>query len=107
METHGYVPAPKTPVLYWHITRPISFVLCVDYVGIKYVGKQHAAHLLNASKEQYEISIDWKGDSYFGLTIAWNYAGNYAETSMPGYTKKALQRFKYPEVKQVEDEPDL
>ena len=102
---HGHVPAPKTPALWRHITHPIYFILCVDYFGIKYVRKQHVTYLLNALKEQYDISIDYKGDSYCGLTIAWNYAKKYVDISIPGYTKKYLQRFKHTEVQQVEDAP--
>ena len=61
LATHGYVPAPKTPYLWRHITCSFSFMLCVGDFGSKYVGKQHATHLLNALKEQYDISVYWEG----------------------------------------------
>jgi hypothetical protein len=44
----GYYPACYTPGLWLHKTRPISFTLVVDDFTVKYVGKQHAAHLRNA-----------------------------------------------------------
>ena len=72
LATHGYVPDSNTPELSRHITCSISFMLCVDDFGIKYVGKQHATQLLNDLKEQYDISIDQKGSLYYSLTIAWN-----------------------------------
>ena len=78
-------------------------MLCDDDFGNKYIGKYHATHLLNTLKEHYDISIDWKGDQYCGLTIAWNYAKNYVEILMLGYIKKYLQWLKYLVVQKVED----
>ena len=103
LAAHGYVPAPKTPALWRHITHHISFMLCVDDFGIKYVGKQHLTHLLYSLKDQYDISIDWEGVSYCGLTIAWDYAKKYIDISIPGYINKALKWLKHPWVKNVED----
>ena len=40
---------------YW---RPISFTLCVDNFGIKYVGQEHANHLKSVLQEHYTISCD-------------------------------------------------
>jgi hypothetical protein len=45
---YGYAPAKRTPTLWTHHTRPITFTLVVDNFGIKYVRKQHADHLINA-----------------------------------------------------------
>ena len=42
----GYAPTRYTPGLWRHKTCPISFSLCVDDFGIKYVGRKHAEHLL-------------------------------------------------------------
>ena len=44
---HGYAPAKNTPVLWTHSTRPIAFALVVNDFGVKYVGEDHAKHLLN------------------------------------------------------------
>ena len=45
----------------------------------------------------------------FALTKTYyrNYAKHYVDISMPGYIKKALQRFKHMGVKKVEDAPTL
>jgi hypothetical protein len=48
LEPFGYYPARHTPGLWLHKTRPISFTLVVDDFAVKYVRKQHAAHLRNA-----------------------------------------------------------
>jgi hypothetical protein len=90
---HGYYEVEHTPGLWTHISRPIQFTLVVDDFGIKYVGKQHADHLLNALKEHYTIDIDWEGKLYCGITLTWDYKNKHVDISMPGYIKKLLQRF--------------
>jgi hypothetical protein len=44
----GYRPVPVTPSLWTHDTCPVDFSLVVDDFGVKYVGKEHAMHLLTA-----------------------------------------------------------
>jgi hypothetical protein len=48
LATFGYYPARHTPGLWLHRTRPIAFSLILDDFAVKYVGKQHADHLINA-----------------------------------------------------------
>jgi hypothetical protein len=43
---HGYYECGNTPDLWKHKTRPILFTLVVDDVGVKYVGKEYADHLI-------------------------------------------------------------
>ena len=45
LNAHGYRQSTITPGLWRHDFRPISFTLCVDDSGIKYVGKEHVDHL--------------------------------------------------------------
>jgi hypothetical protein len=45
---HGYHQTKFTPGLWRHITRPIQFTLVVGDVGVQYVGKEHAQHLIDA-----------------------------------------------------------
>ena len=52
---HGYYELPHKPGLLTHKMRPIWFKLVVDDFGIKYVGKQHADHLLSVLKEFTEL----------------------------------------------------
>jgi hypothetical protein len=42
----GYRPTPHTHGLWKHDTRPILFSLVVDDLGVKYVGREHAEHLM-------------------------------------------------------------
>ena len=44
----GFVPVPRTPVLWKHATKPIIFSLVVDKFGVKYIGKENAEHLIQA-----------------------------------------------------------
>ena len=70
---HGYYEVAHTPGLWKHISHPISFTLVIDDFGIKYVGKEHAKHLLNALKEHYTLDIDWAGKLYCGISLNWDY----------------------------------
>jgi hypothetical protein len=42
----GYRPTTHTHGLWIHDTRPISFSLVVDDFGVKYIGREHAEHLM-------------------------------------------------------------
>ena len=46
LKEHGYSQSETTPGLWTHEWRPISFSLVVDDFGVKYVGEEHAQHLL-------------------------------------------------------------
>jgi hypothetical protein len=67
----GYRPMQHTHGLWKHDTRPISSSLVVDDFGVKYVGREHAEHLMECIKKNYTISSDWKGSAYCGLTLDW------------------------------------
>ena len=56
LNEQGYFQSPITPGLWKHNTCPISFTLCVDNFGIKYVGREHAEHLLQALTDHYKCS---------------------------------------------------
>ena len=43
---YGYAPVRHTPGHWRHTWRPISFCLVVDDLGVKYIGKEHANHLI-------------------------------------------------------------
>jgi hypothetical protein len=68
----GYRPTPHTHGLWKHDTHPISFSLVVDDFGVKYVDCEHAEHLIEYIKKNYNISSDWNGSAYCGLTLEWD-----------------------------------
>jgi hypothetical protein len=69
----GYHPTTHTHRLWTHDTRPISFWLVVDDFGVKYVGREHAEHLMTCIKKNSNVSSDWNGTAYCGLTLDWDY----------------------------------
>ena len=96
---HGYHQSDKTPGLWTHIWRPISFSLIVDDFGVKYVGKEHADHLIKILEENYVVDKDWEGKKYCGISLDFNYKKRQVHLSMPGYCDEALRRFQHECVK--------
>ena len=80
-----------TPGLWLHEWRPIQFSLVVDDFGVKHVGEENEKHLVNALVEHYEISQDWYGKKYCGLTLEWEHEARKVHVSMPGYVQGALK----------------
>jgi hypothetical protein len=52
----GYRQSSITPGFWKHDWRPISFTLCVNDFGVKYVGIEHAHHHLQTLNEHYKTS---------------------------------------------------
>jgi hypothetical protein len=46
-------------------------------------------------KETYEVTEDWTGDLYCGITLKWNYDKQWLDISMTGYIKKLLLKYKH------------
>jgi hypothetical protein len=102
---HGYHQSKITLGLWTHNTRPICFSLVVDDFGIKYVGEEHAQHLLSVVRQYYKCSCDWKGERYCGLTLKWDYEGQKVHLTMPNYVAKALICFQHPPPRKPQDQP--
>ena len=73
LSNKGYRQDTLVPGIWTHSWRPITFTLCVDDFGVKYVGKQHAYHLIAILEEHYTISQEWNGARYLGMDINWDY----------------------------------
>ena len=93
LSEHGYFELPHTPGLFMHKTRPVWFTLVVDDFGIKYIGRQHAEHLIGVLKEFYDVEVDWEGSLYCGVSLDWHYDAKYVDISMPKYVHKQLLRY--------------
>jgi hypothetical protein len=102
---HGYQPCPLTPGLWRHETRDLVFSLVVDDFGIRYTDRADADHLIAALRQSYDVSLDWTGSRYCGLTLEWDYENRTCDMSMPGYIERALQRFKHIPGPKVEHSP--
>ncbi|KAI2488785.1 Reverse transcriptase (RNA-dependent DNA polymerase) [Fragilaria crotonensis] len=102
---HGYEPAPLTPGLWRHTTRDIVFSLVVDDFGIRYTDIADAEHLLATLEATYQVSRDWSGARYCGLTLDWDYSARTCDISMPGYIDRALKRFRHALPRKPEHSP--
>jgi hypothetical protein len=91
----GYYQARHTPGLWLHKTRPIAFSLIVDDFAVKYVGKQHADHLINALLQSYELTTDWAAKLYSGMTLKWDYKNRTCDISKPGCVSNVLSKFQH------------
>ena len=94
LEPAGYYEVAHTPGLWRHVRRPVQFSLIVDDFGVKYVGKEHADHLIQALRNDYDkVTVDWTGSLYAGITLNWNYEEKWVDSSMPGYVAELRQQF--------------
>ena len=87
LNVKGYKQIPLSPGFWTHDSHPISFTLCVENFGVKYVGKQHAEHLMGVLRKFYTISYDWKGTSYLGINLDWDYELCKVHLYMINYVK--------------------
>jgi hypothetical protein len=101
----GYYPALHTPGLWLHKTRPISFSLFVDDFAVKYVIRPHADHLRNALLKTYELTTDWAGTVYSGMTLKWDNKHRTCDISMPGYVSNVLSKFQHDAPKHPQHTP--
>jgi hypothetical protein len=101
----GYYPACHTPGMWLHKTRQIAFLLIVDDFTVKYVGKHHADHLRDALLRSYELTTDWEGKVYSGMSLKWDYKNRTCDISMPGYVANVLSKFQHDAPKQPQHTP--
>ncbi len=81
----GYQECKNTPGLWYHETRPITFTLVVDDVGVKYISKEDVDHLIVSLQSSYTLTEDWMGNLYCGISLQWDYINRTVNISMPGY----------------------
>ena len=105
LNKHDYFQSQHTPGFWTHKWRPICFSLVVDDFGVKYVGKEHAEHLVSVIDEHYDCKCEWDGRRYLGLTLDWDYEQRKIHLSMPDYIPDALKRFKHMKPKQPQLSP--
>jgi hypothetical protein len=59
LKEHGYSQSKTIPGLWKHEWCPITFSLVVDNFGVKYVGEEHAQHLLlQMIQKYYQCSVE-------------------------------------------------
>jgi hypothetical protein len=102
---HGYHECKHTPGLWKHESRPTTFTLVVDDFGIKYVGDEHAKHLIDTLEKYYTVETDWTGGLYCGIKLEWNYNERYLDVGMPKFVPDKLHEFAHPKPKQPQHAP--
>ena len=83
---HVYYEVKHTPGLWKYILRPIQLTLVVDDFGVKNTRRKDAEHLLGVLEKEFtEVSTDWDGALYCGITLEWKYEERWLDISIPGY----------------------
>jgi hypothetical protein len=62
-----------------------SIQSCSGRFAVKYVTDADAHHLRNALLRNYEITTDWGGTDYSGITLKWDYDKCTCDISVLGY----------------------
>jgi hypothetical protein len=69
LKKHSYNQSKTTPGLWTHEWHPITFSLVVYNFGVKYIGEEHAQHLMQTVQKYYMCLFKKEGKRYCGLTI--------------------------------------
>ena len=78
----------------------------MDNFVIGYVGQEHAYHPMSSLKMYCEnITTNWEGKLYCGITMKWNYTKRYVDIYMPGYVKESLRQFSHKTPKKPQHQP--
>ena len=91
--TFGYEPEPITSVLWLQNKNGITFILVVYKFGVLYHTREESQQLINEIQEKYEITQDWTGSLYSGITLNWHYKTDILYISVTGYVKEVLHKF--------------
>ena len=109
LEKAVYYEVATTPGLWHHKWRPIQYFLIEDDFVIKYVGKQHALHLLKIMEQNYEITADWEGQKFSGINLEWKYTEQHSNRtsriSTNGYIDKLLIKYEHPRPRKLQLSP--
>jgi hypothetical protein len=105
LKPFGYYPARNTPGLWLHNTNSKAFSLVVDDFAVKYFTIADAHHLRNSLLRHYEITTDWDGTVYSGITLDWDYNKRTCDISMPGYIFNVLNKFQHDTPKTPQHKP--
>ena len=87
----------------------MCFTLVVGGFGAKYVGEEHAQHLLDVVRQYYKVTGDLgtekQGSKFIGITLEWNHEKRRVHLSNQGYVPEALIRFKKERTSKLQDQP--
>lgn len=107
LDKHNYYPDRTTAGLFHHRTKTIKFCLVINNFGVKYTNTNDAHHLLTTLKQKYKIVVDWKGTTFCGVHLDWNYTNKHVTLSLPNYVEATLRRFNHSAPLTQEAAPNL
>ena len=62
---------------------------------MKFVGEHHTNHLKKLLDHWYDMTMDWSGGKYVGISLQWDYKNRILDTSVPGFVKSKLHEHQY------------
>ena len=104
LKDFGYRQSIVTPGYWKYDWQDISFRLIGGNFGVKYVGKKHANHLLEALCKFYVVNKNEEGRQILMYYIRLGPKNKKVHLSVPGYCSEALQRFRHKRGK-LQDKP--
>eukprot|EP00957_Ditylum_brightwellii_P131415 10022632-Ditylum_brightwellii.AAC.1 len=78
---------------------------CVDDFGVKITGWEHGEHIINALKEQYEVTVDWNDSIFCRTRLKWDYPNKRVDLSMPEYMQRARTKYTHKAPKRPQHSP--
>jgi hypothetical protein len=69
------------------------------------VGKENAEHLRNVLLRSYELTTDWEGKVYSGMTSKWYHKNRTCNIYMPCYIANVFSKFQHENPKHPQDTP--
>ena len=69
------------------------FSLVVDDFGVKYVNRDDVNYLANTLRQINEITMDWTGSKYLGITVDHDYHAEEIAISMPQFIVNLLDKY--------------
>ena len=104
---HGYYRVIHMPGLRQHVLHMISLTLVVYNFGIIYVGHDHADHIMSALEIYHgNITIDWQGSLYCGISTKQNNEKWYVDISIPGYFNDDIHHLSHIKPKKRQHQPN-
>ena len=96
VKSNDYYEHPDVPCLFLHRTRPTSFTLIVDDLGIKIFSENDLQHLIDTIKTKWDVKVDRTGAKYNGIRLLWDYDNRTLITDIPNYVKEGLAKLQLP-----------
>ncbi len=84
----------RTPCLFRHVSRPITFVLVVDDFGVKYQNRDDFDFLVSCLSRLYHVKSHSIASKFLGFALSHNRAERTLSLSYPGYVDALLLRLR-------------